>query len=114
MLGGTPYGPYAYQFAYHNGGVHTLTASGQFSIASPIGLLVVVTGVPAFLGRRFSTPDDIFDLGRLAVGTAAGWAPDTVLQHDHMLLVLPPIAWTLCGVTLIAGATATITELLLG
>lgn len=101
-------------FGYVPGAVHAgLTGSGEFAVADLLGVKVDVTTMPAYIGRRFGTPDRFFDVGRVSLGTADGWSPAQQLGADPTLVFGPVTGlYTRVGYTLQPNVVVTITELL--
>jgi hypothetical protein len=82
------------------------------AIASPVGLKIALSGIPAAFGSRLTVPVDHVNVGRVALGNADGFAPDLILEHSNTLLYPIPDSMTLVGLTLSSPVTAIITELL--
>lgn len=99
-------------FASIHGTSHTgLSGTGQFSVQGLIGLAVDLTTTPARVGSVAGTPDQLFDVGWVNVGTADGWGPRQFIGSDPF--ILSPVAGdvTKVGYSLPADVVATITEI---
>ena len=102
-------------FAYVYGTNHTgLTGDGEISpVGGLIGLSVDVTTLPSSYGRASGTPERLFDLGFVTLGTTDGWLESRRIDADGSL-VLPAAragVFTRIGYTLAAGLEVAIREL---
>jgi hypothetical protein len=90
---------------------HVVTGSGQFAITQPVGLVVSVAGIPAYVARDPGLPTLYKRIGHINFGHAFGFQPPIELELVPQLVY--PIApeFTLLRYTLLAGETATIDEL---
>jgi hypothetical protein len=80
-------------------------------VSSPAGLLVVLSSIPAALGRRNTLPLEYFDLGWLALGNADGFYPPTQLVFARTVLYPLADQITLADLSLAPGVVADLTEL---
>lgn len=102
----------AVPFATVHGAVHSgLTGDGSFSVQGILGLSVSLTTLPARAGGTAGTPDTIFDVGWVNVGTADGYGPRQFISSNPLLV--GPVAGdaTVVGYSLPADVVAEITEL---
>lgn len=96
---------------YAAGDVHVVTDSGHATISQPIGLVVALAGIPDNVSKLVGDVDEFWDLGRVLLGSSLGWLPRFDLTHVHTLLLPLPDSLTELSWTLLAGITATVTEL---
>jgi hypothetical protein len=100
-------------FAYVYGDNHEdLSGDGSISVSGLLGVSVDVTTLPDELGRSDGTPEQLFDVGYITLGTADGWSTSRRIDHDGILM-LPPAAgaFTSIGYTLTPGVVVAIREL---
>jgi hypothetical protein len=100
-------------FGYVYGDNHTgLTGDGELAVADLLGVSVDVTTLPDSYGREAGTPEIIFAIGWVSMGTDDGWLKSARIDHDGTLL-LPPGAglYTRVGYTAAAGVEIAIREL---
>jgi len=100
-------------FGYVYGTNHTgLTGDGSFSVSGLIGVSVDVTALAPSYGVAAGTPETLYDLGFVTLGTADGWSVSRRIDHDGSL-VIPPNAglFTEVGYTVSPGVTIDIREL---
>jgi hypothetical protein len=92
------------------GATHVVTGTGQFAVATPAGLSISTTGIPAYVARDPGTPTLYHHVGKFSLGHVYGW------QHPIDLELVPQLVYplarefTLVGYTLLAGVTATFAE----
>lgn len=100
--------PFAYvPGARHNG----VTGSGQLNVQGLIGVSIILTTVPAYLGNIAGDPPELFDVGFVTVGTADGWHRSIRLDHNPTLVLPIEGSETLIGYTLEPNVVADILEL---
>lgn len=100
-------------FSYVYGANHAaLSGTGSFAVSGLLGLSVDVTTLPDSYGRSFGTPDELFGVGAVTLGTADGYEIVRRVDHDGAL-VLPAAAgaFTTVGYTLAPGVVVAIREL---
>jgi hypothetical protein len=100
-------------FAYVYGANHTgLTDTNEIAVADLLGVSVQPTTIPTSYGREAGTPETLFDLGFVSLGTTDGWVHSRRIDHDGTLF-LPDQAgvFTRLGYTLAPGVVADIREL---
>lgn len=100
-------------FGYVYGTNHAaLSGNGSFGVSDLLGVSVDVTTLPASYGRATGTPEKLFDLGYVTLGTADGYSQSRRIDADGSL-VLPPSGgiYTLVGYTLSPGVVVSIREL---
>jgi len=100
-------------FAYVYGANHTgLTGDGELAVNGLLGVSVDVTTTPTRIGLRPGTPESIWDVGEVTLGTDDGWTTTRRIDHDGSL-ILPPMGgvYTRVGYTLTPGVTVAIREL---
>lgn len=100
--------------AYVVGTAHALTGAGFEPIESPWGLLVSLTFVPVWLGKRVGHPDHYVDAGWLSVGNEDGHVAAFRLGHPDELVLGLPDGMTVLGYDLAYGLEATVSELTAG
>ncbi len=103
----------AVPFGYVYGTNHTaLTGNGSISVADLIGVSVDVTTLPGSYGVAAGTPEELFELGFITLGTTDGYETSRRIDHDGTLM-LPPGAgvFTTIGYTLRPGVVVAIREL---
>jgi hypothetical protein len=101
--------PFAYVYGANHAG---LTDSDEIAAQGLIGVSVDVTTLPDSYGRSAGTPEALFDVGFVSLGTADGWVESRRIDHDGSL-VLPTSAgaFTRIGYTLAPGVEISIREL---
>lgn len=100
--------PFAYvPGARHNG----VSGSGQFAVHGLIGVSVILTTVPPYLGNIAGDPPEIFDAGFVTVGSADGWHRSIRLDHNPTLILPIEGSETLIGYTLEPNVVVDILEL---
>lgn len=100
-------------FAYIDGASHPgLSGDGGFDVQGILGVAIDITTLPSSYGLASGTPEELFGLGYVALGTADGHVHAARVEFDKTL-VLPPQAgvYTTVGYTLSPGVVATIKEL---
>lgn len=100
-------------FSYVYGTNHTgLTDNGLIVCSGLIGVSVDVTTLPSSYGRSAGSPELLFDVGRITLGTADGYELSRRIDQDGTLM-LPAAAgaFTSIGYSLSAGVVASIREL---
>lgn len=100
-------------FGYVSGAVHAgLSGSGQFAVADLLGLAVDLTTTPGYAGVRAGDPVQLYEIGRVNVGTADGWSHFARVDSDPWLW-FPAAAGTLTlvGYSFEPGVVATVREL---
>lgn len=90
--------------------VHTLSGSGQVSIASPVAIDIALSGLAGSLGTGKGNPVRYFQLGNIAWGTSLGFGRNYYLEHANEIVVAPFATCTLLAYSFAPGITATITE----
>lgn len=99
-------------FAYVPGALHSgLSGTGQMAIAGLIGLSAHLTSLPAAIGRIGGTPDELFEVGWLTLGTADGWHRSIRLDHNPTLVMPIDASDQLVGWTLEPGVVLELLEL---
>lgn len=101
-------------FAYVPSTAHAgLSGAGTLSISGLLGVKIAVTTLPGAIGRKSTTPEEIFDAGFITFGTPDGYPSSYRLEH-HPQLILPArcSAFTQLAYDLHPGVVITITELL--
>jgi hypothetical protein len=100
-------------FAYVYGADHAgLSDDGSFSVSGLMGISVDVTTLPDSYGRADGTPEQLFDLGYVSMGTADGWLPLRRIDHDGTLWIPTGAgALTIVGYSLSPGVVVSIREL---
>lgn len=100
--------PFAYvPGARHNG----LTGNGQIAVAGLIGVSVILSTVPAYLGNIAGDPPELFDVGFVTLGTADGWHRSVRIEHSPTLVFPVEGSETLLGWSLAPGVVADLLEL---
>jgi hypothetical protein len=100
-------------FSYIYGPDHpALTGSGAFAVSGLVGCSVDVTTLPDSYGRATGSPEQLFDIGFVTLGTADGYERSRRIDADGTLF-LPPLggAYTVVGYTLSPGVEVSIREL---
>lgn len=101
-------------FAYVYGANHVgLTGDGELAVSGLIGVSIDVTTLPSSYGRSAGTPEHLFDVGFVTLGTSDGWSTTKRIDADGSL-VLPGSAagaFTRVGYTLRPGVEVSIREL---
>lgn len=100
-------------FGYVYGDNHTaLSGHGSLSVSGLIGCSVDVTTLPASYGRAEGSPERLFDLGFVTLGTADGYERSRRIDADGTLFLPPQSgAFTAIGYTLSPGVVVSIREL---
>jgi hypothetical protein len=93
------------------GAHHVQVGTGQFAIAQPVGLVVSVSGIPAYVARDSPTPVLYHRMGWLNLGHALGWQQKIDLVHVPQLVYPVAPEFTILRVNLLAGETATVDEI---
>lgn len=102
----------AVPFAYVPGTRHTgLVGSGQLAVSGLIGLSVIVTTLPPWLGNIAGDPPELFDVGFVTLGTGDGWTKSVRLEHSPHLIFPITAAVTEVGYTLSPGVVVDVLEL---
>jgi hypothetical protein len=102
-------------FAYVYGANHTgLTGDGELAVSGLLGVSVDVTAVGSEVGSRAGTPQHLFDVGYVTLGTPDGWLASRSIDADGALeLARPGVgAITRVGYTLNSGVVVGIRELI--
>jgi hypothetical protein len=100
-------------FAYVYGTNHTgLSGDGEISVQGLLGISVDVTTLPSRAGSESGTPETLFDIGFVSLGTDDGWITSRRFDHDGTLF-LPPLGglYTRVGYTVPADVEIAIREL---
>lgn len=93
------------------GAHHVVTGAGQFAIAQPVGLVVSVSGIPAYVARDPGTPTLYHRLSKIYVGHTLGWqAPIDLVVVPQLVYPLAP-ELTILRYSFDAGETGTIDEI---
>ena len=100
-------------FAYVYGTNHTgLTGDGSITVFGLIGVSVDVTTLPDSYGRSDGTPEQLFDLGYVTLGSSDGYETSRRIDHDGTLVIPPSCGlFTVIGYTLAPGVAVSIREL---
>lgn len=99
-------------FAYVPGTRHNgLTDKGQLGIQGLIGVSVILSALPAYLGNLAGDPAELFDVGWVTLGTADGWHRSVRLDHSPTLIMPIEGSETLVGWTLSPGVVVDLLEL---
>jgi hypothetical protein len=98
--------------AYTLGAHHTLSGGGQIAVASPVGLRIALSSIPAYVSATFSHPRAYPDLGFLTIGNADGWIAQVDLHTAAQLAIPFAVRPTLLGYDLVGTTVADIDELL--
>lgn len=101
--------PFAYVYGTQTTG---LTGHGSISTSGLVGVSVDVTTLPSSYGRATGSPEALFDLGYVTLGTADGYEKSRRIDSDGTLFI-PPSAglYTAIGYTLSPGVEVAIREL---
>jgi len=101
--------PFSYVYGDNHAG---LSGDGEISVQGLIGVSVDVTTLPASYGRASGTPERLFDVGFVTLGTDDGWSSTRRIDSDGAL-VLPGAAgvFTRVGYSLAPGVQVAIREL---
>jgi len=103
----------AVPFAYVPGVVHpALVGGGEFSVLDLIGLSVTFAVIPPGKESGSTDPITYHQLGKVSLGTAAGWRRSWQPTHSPYLILPIAAAFTRVGYSFADGVVATITELL--
>lgn len=99
-------------FAYVPGTRHIgLVGSGQLSVQGLIGVSVILTTVPAYLGNIAGDPPELFDVGYVTLGTADGFTRSSRVDHNPTLIFPVSAAVTTIGYTFEPNVVADVLEL---
>lgn len=99
-------------FAYVPGTRHVgLVGSGQIAVQGLIGISVILTTVPAYLGNIAGDPPELFDVGYVTMGTADGFTRSCRIDHNPTLIFPVSAAVTTIGYTLEPNVVADVLEL---
>jgi hypothetical protein len=100
-------------FSYVYGANHTaLTGHGSIAVSGLIGCSVDVTTLPASYGREDGSPEHLFDVGFISLGTADGYQHSQRIESDGTLFLPSQAgAFTAIGYTLGPGVEVSIREL---
>jgi hypothetical protein len=103
----------AVPFSYVYGANHTsLSGHGSLAVSGLIGCSVDVTTLPDSYGRAEGSPERLFDLGFVTLGTADGYERSRRIDADGTLFIPPSSGlYTAIGYTLSPGVVASIREL---
>jgi len=93
------------------GAHHHCTAPALFTISTPIGLVVSLSTIPAYVPRDVFTPVEYHGLGRLNVGNSLGFLPHVPLVTPVQLVYPLPDELTLLRVGPVNGLTVDIDEI---
>jgi hypothetical protein len=100
-------------FGYVSGASHgPFTGSGDFAVADILGLAVSFSSLPPPTDTAPADPSTFHSIGKVTVGTAAGWERSYMPTHSPYLILPVSGAITKVGYGFRDGVTATITELL--
>jgi len=100
-------------FGYVPGTVHSaLSGNGEFPVAGILGLAVTLDVFPAGHESGSTDPITYHQLGKVSVGTVAGWRRSWQPTHNPYLILPIAGAFTRVGYSFVGGVVATITELL--
>ncbi len=100
-------------FGYVPGAIHSaLSGNGEFPVADILGLALHLEVFPAGHESGSTDPVTYHQLGKLSVGTAAGWRRSWQPTHNPYLIFPIAGAFTRVGYSFVGGVVATITELL--
>ena len=95
-------------FAYVYGANHTgLSGDGEFAVTGLLGVSVDVTTLPDRAGVLDGTPETLFDVGYVTLGTSDGWVASKRIDHDGTLF-LPPSAGVFTRVGYTVGSDVVI------
>lgn len=98
---------------YTLGAVHHVAATPvQVAVSNPAGLLVVLSGVPAAVGRRATQPPVLFNVGWINWGDAQGFYQPQRLQLERSIFYPLPDSISTFGIELADSVTADVTELI--
>lgn len=101
--------PFSYVYGTQTTG---LTGHGSLTTSDLIGVSVDVTTLPDSYGRAVGTPERLFDVGSVTLGTADGYERSRTISSDGTLFI-PPSAglYTTIGYSLAPGVEVSIREL---
>jgi hypothetical protein len=100
-------------FAYVAGTTHSsLSGSGHIVVQGILGLSLVFTTIPTFIGLEAGEPQENLFLGHLSIGTIEGWQSRIPLTHNPQLVLNISGAATRIGYTLTPGVVVDVLELL--
>lgn len=91
----------------HNG----LAGNGQFAISGLVGVSVILSVLPAYIGNIAGDPAELFDVGFVTLGTADGWHRSVRIEHSPTLILPIEGSETLLGYTLKPGVVVDVLEL---
>lgn len=94
-----------------NDGIVDLGNVGGVSIDA-VGILLTVTGVPAWVGSTVAEPTRLVKLGTLTLGRPEGWFQSFTIEHAQTVVIPLPIGAKRVGVKLVPGASGVVTPLL--
>lgn len=99
-------------FAYVPSSRHVgLVGSGQIAVQGLIGVSVILTTVPAYLGNIAGDPPELFDVGFVTLGTADGWTKSHRVDHNPTLIFPVDASVTTIGYSLEPNVVADVLEL---
>lgn len=100
-------------FATIGGAAHTgLTGQGTISFDGLVGVKIMVTTLPGYVGLISGDPDELFDVGWFAWGNADGFAPREFISHSPQLSTPPRgSVYTTLGYSLNPDVVVTISEI---
>lgn len=103
----------AVPFAYVPGAAHaTLSGHGQLAVQGLLGVKVLFTTMPAYLGAAGDDPSIVFDAGWVAVGDVSGWLEKVRIRTSPFLWLPRDMSLaTIVGYELNPGVVVTLTEL---
>lgn len=102
--------PFAYVYGDNHAG---LTGDGELAVSGLLGVSVDCVTLPTSVGATSGTPEHLFDVGFVTLGTADGWLQSRRIDADGTLeLARPGVgAITRVGYTLAPGVEVAIREL---
>jgi hypothetical protein len=75
-------------FAYVYGDNHVgISGDGELAVQGLLGVSVDVTTMPGRTGVVAGTPETLFNLGWITLGTADGWETSRRIDHDGTLMI---------------------------
>jgi len=98
-------------FAYVPGASHSVSGSGEVAVSGILGLLIELDSIPSRAGVLEGTPETVYSVGWVNVGTADGWTKKHVIEHSPMLILDVPPSTTRVGYSLPGDVSGDITEL---
>ena len=106
----------AVPFAYVYGDNHVaLTGDGEIApVSGLLGVSIDVTTIPSTVGSAIGTPQHLFDVGYVTLGTSDGWLRSRRIDADGTLEIATPGvgAITRVGYTLAPGVEIDLRELI--